>query len=144
MDIIAKIQELIKNTDLNSLRDKALTNEGVKDVLKSQLGSIDYAAIAKDIVTEIKGDYSGYKSLSDESKAQYELLVKDIAELSLKAAVLTDPVEQAALQKEIDICQVSVNSIDAVQNMYLMRKTIDVTGKILAAAGKAAITLALL
>ena len=100
--------------------------------------NLDYTAIAKQVLEEIKTDCTEYKSLSGENKTAYEKALTDLSALSVKLAS-AKPEETDAIKKEIEIVKVAITSISAVSEMFLFRKTINIIGGILGTAGKTAL-----
>lgn len=101
--------------------------------IKEKIATIDYKELGKTVLTQIQSEWSGYKKLSDEDKKEFDLIVNDIAKLTLQLSN-ADANETIKINKEIEIAKVSLESLNAISEMYMFRTIVNITGKVLGIA----------
>jgi len=112
----SKITERLKEIDWKPIADKAL------DVLKDT---------SSDELTE----------LSPEDRTRYEAAVMDVARLTI-LHMTANQEERELIENEMGFVKISMESMEARNNLFSYRKTVEIIGAILAATIAVALAVA--
>jgi len=107
-----------------------------------KLKEIDWAPMADKAMTIMKSRNSDeLDELSDEDRMEYEASLREITKLTL-VMVMADESEKAAILLELGFVRLAMESLEARNELFSYRKTIELIGDVLAATIMTAISLA--
>ena len=106
-----------------------------------KLKEIDWKPIADKALAVLQDKASKeLTNLSAEDRARYEACVQDLAKLSI-LLLTADEEEKTVLQKEAGFVKVSMESMEARNDLFAYRQVIDVIGAVIASAVKIGLTM---